>query len=155
MIIMKSDYSPVVAAEKQEEDNVRMIQMLLVIAGRPRKSINKYNHLVRNCSIDYTRALGEPDVDGIHAPKQWEAAMEAGVSYLKQAEEILIQYGITIKNVITVSENPGFFSHITTTVYNDFGQMEPIAKIERPVNDTENDTYEDNQTGYGAYHGID
>lgn len=149
MIIIKSDYSPSVAPEKQEEDNQRMLQMLLVLAEIPGKPLDQYINLTRNSAIEYDRALGSNP-----GPEEWDAAKAVTRPYQEKAEELLIRHGVTIQNLLARSTNPGFFSHIETTVYNGYGKMQPVARIERPITDIEAETYEDNCTGYGAHHAL-
>jgi len=145
MITLKTDYSPELAAEEQENDNLVMIQMLLVMAGLSQKELMDYNHETNMAANLYTDERGSNP-----GPDDWEHAKAAAEPRMAQASKILADAGITIENVLTKSLVEGYFSHITTAVYNDYGNMEMIACIERAVTDLEAETYEDNKTGYGA-----
>ncbi|RLA18060.1 MAG: hypothetical protein DRQ62_14235 [Gammaproteobacteria bacterium] len=154
MITMTTDYSPEVAGEKQEADNIRMIQMLLVVAGLSTSELVYFNKASDKAAIAYVEALGEPDVKMdkggmIHSQASWEAAKLAAEVHLDAAGDILKDAGITIENKLIKSPEGKIFSHIVTTVYNDFGNMEAMAQINRYVVDKEAETYKDNVSGYG------
>ena len=153
MIFMRSDYSPEAAGEKQEEDNVCMIQMLLVVAGLSTIELVNFNNASDAAAAAYIKSLGEPDEKlekggMIHSKERWDAAKEAAQIHLDAAGDILKDAGITIENKLSKSEDDGVFSHIVTTVLNDFGPN-PVAKIERYIVDKEAETYQDNVSGYG------
>jgi len=155
MITMTTDWSPDAASEKQEEDNLSMIQMLLVIAGLSVKELVMFNKASDAAAAAYIKALGEPDEKMekggmIHSQERWEAAKLAAEIHVDAAGDILRDAGITIENKLFKSEDDGIFSHIITTVYNDFGNMEPVAKINRFIIDNEAETYVDNTNGYMA-----
>lgn len=153
MLTITTDYSPEAASEDQESDNLMAIQMLLVIAGLSTKELINFNKASDNANAAYVKALGEPDKKMekggmIHSQERWEAAKLAAEVHTDAAGDILKDAGISIENKLITSNVDGIFSHIMTTVYNDFGNMEPIAKIDRYVVDKEAETYQDNITGY-------
>ena len=150
---MTTDFSPEAASEDQEADNLKMIQMLLVIAGLSTKELVDFNKASDGASEAYAIALGSPDEKMpkgglIHSKERWEAAKLAAEVHLDAAHSILADAGITIENKLSKSDDEGVFSHIVTTVYNDFSNMEPVAKINRFIIDKEAETYVDNCNGY-------
>ena len=154
MLTIRSDYSPQAAPEKQELDNLKAIQTLLVIAGLSTKELVKYNKVTEAAAIAYEEALGAPDQvrelgHNIHSKEQWEAAKLAAQPNLYVAEQILITAGVTIENKLKESNNDQMFSEIITSVYNDYSNMELVAMIIRAIVDEESETYIDNRTGYG------
>jgi len=156
MIFLKSDYSPQVAGEKQEAENILMVYTGLHIAGMSQHTLEKYKQFSQEAADAYNEALGEPEteVEGseypVHSKEQWEAASEATKEPLRKAGALIVGAGITVDNVLKKSENEGYFSHINTTIYSGEADMVPVCCIERAITDEEAETYQDNKMGWGA-----
>lgn len=157
MITLKSNYSPAAAAEEQETDNVKMLEMLLYFGGLSPAEVQNYMDNGALASKLYNEALGEPEQEreggpNIHSQAQWEAAKEAAASPLAMTRDMLSGKGVTINNILIKADDPGYFSWIKTTVYTGGAEMVAVAQIERPVSDIEAETYKNNLTGYAAVH---
>ena len=152
MISLRTDFSPEAASEKQEIENMRMLDMLLVIAGFSTKDLVNYNKAAASAAEAYQKALDNGIKDeelGGYMPETWVAAKEAAQVHLNETKHLLIDAGITIENRLIKSDDDALFSHILTTIYNDFGPN-PVAKIERYIIDKEAETYQSNITGHEA-----
>lgn len=151
MIIIKSNYSPTAAADKLEEDNVLALRALMFMSGLETADINAYRRFAEQSAQDYMKALGDPQSEsGEHTQEQWDKAVQASKDGLDKAETLLELKGITIENKLIDAVSSEYFPHIETTLYCGFGEMQPVAKIERAITDEEHATYENNKTGWGA-----
>lgn len=158
MIHMKSDYSPSVAPEKQEDENIKMVYAALHCAGLTCERLENYINVSQDTADRFNEALGEPKglndaKEPVHTKEQWDAATEAAKQPLALAAKILADAGITIENKLIKSEVDGYFHHIATKVYAGATDMELISNIERPIIDLEAETYADNTLGWGAENG--
>ncbi len=142
MISLKSDYSPQAAPELQESENIRMLEMLLFMAGMNVGDLQYFVALSDKTAKAYTDALGDE--------QDWQAAQDAAKHGLTELGGMLVHHGITVTNTIHQPVSDGYFAHIETIVYTDYGKMELIGRIERPVTDIEAKTYENNSSGYGC-----
>ena len=152
MIVLRTDYSPQIAPELQERENMMMMEACLYLAGMSGAEIERYHRRIREIVKAYESALGFPDDAGKYRPEQWEAAKQAAAAPLKRASLVLAKNGVTIINTLKKPQNDGFFHHIETRVLGGIGRDKEdcVAVIERPITDIEAETYEDNMTGYAA-----
>lgn len=139
MIIIRSDYSPEVAPDKQEDEHITMMNMLLLLSGFTQEQLAQYMETSEKSSQAYTEEFVKQNYDG---------AVQATSGYQRAMEKILIDAGVLIQNRLKKPASEGFFHHIETTVYKGYDEQIPVARIERPVTDIEAETYQDNQTGY-------
>lgn len=142
MITIKSDFSPQAASGLQEEENTRMLEMLLFMAGMEINDLQYFVALSDKTAKEYLSALGDNN--------DWEAAKDAAKRGLTELGGILTHHGITITNTLHQPATEGYFAHIETMVHANYGEMEVIGRIERPVINTEAENYENNSTGYGC-----
>ncbi len=140
MITLKSDFSPQNASEQQEEENTRMIEMLLFMAGMDVNDLQYFVAVSHKTARDYLEALGD---DG-----NFEAAKDAARHGMTELGRMLSHHGITITNILRAASTEGYFAHIETLVYADYGKMELVGRIERPIVDNEAKTYENNSSGF-------
>lgn len=145
MIILKSDYSPESAQELQEVDNIKMMNALLLLGGLPQDQFDSYYTHSAQAAAKYGEALESSDSEDPDV--KWEEAKEAARAPMEHAAKILSDNLVRIDNKLVKSDQPGYYSHIETTIHQD---GEAVARIERPVVDIEAETYEDNSIGLGA-----
>ncbi|MCK4703930.1 MAG: hypothetical protein KAT90_00490 [Gammaproteobacteria bacterium] len=149
MIVLRSDYSPSAAQEEQEQDNYEMLAMVLYEAGLKGCEIERYMKATSEAAVLYTEALNLLP-EGESTSEAYERAKSVTIKPLNEAHCVLVNVGATIENKIHEPQSEGYYPTIVTTVFKGFDQMQPVARIERPVLDIESETYENNRTGFGA-----